>query len=230
MDLTLSFLLNIGTAVLLGMAIGIERQLRQHPAGLRTNTLVCVGAALFVSLGFMVTEHADPTRIAGQVVSGIGFLGGGVILREGLNVRGMSTAATLWCSAAIGTLAGGGLLPQAALGTAIILLIHLVLRPVVMRIDALTKSSTAVETSYRVRVVTREADSHLVRTILLRHVNGQPAMTVQGITTQDSDQPGMAGVVAEVFSHVRNDKFLEDLVARLCIEPSVTSVSWERVR
>jgi putative Mg2+ transporter-C (MgtC) family protein len=85
----LSFTLNIGAALLMGMVIGLERQFRQHPAGLRTNTLVCVGAALFVSVGLLIDHESSPTRVAAQVVSGIGFLGGGVILREGFNVRGM---------------------------------------------------------------------------------------------------------------------------------------------
>jgi putative Mg2+ transporter-C (MgtC) family protein len=229
MDPLLAFVLDIGTALLLGMALGVERQLRQHPAGLRTNTLVCVGAALFVSLSFRVGA-ADPTRIAGQVVSGIGFLGGGVILREGLNVRGMSTAATLWCSAAIGTLAGGGRRAEAALGAAAVLAVHLGLRPVVKRIDARLKGSRDVETFYRVRVVCREQDAPAVRTIILRHINAVPAMTVQGLSTQDGDRPDQGIVVAEIFSQERNDKRLDDLISRLGIEPSVTSVSWERLR
>ena len=98
------FVLNVGTALFLGMAIGIERQYRQRTAGLRTNALVCLGSALFVSLSHLIDHESSPTRVAGQVASGIGFLGAGVILREGLNVRGMNTAATLWCSAAVGTL------------------------------------------------------------------------------------------------------------------------------
>ena len=93
-----TFALNTGTALLLGMAIGLERQYRQHTAGLRTNTLVCLGAALFVSLPTFLPGESSPTRIAAQVVSGIGFLGGGVILREGLNVRGLATAATMWAT------------------------------------------------------------------------------------------------------------------------------------
>jgi putative Mg2+ transporter-C (MgtC) family protein len=230
MDPLLSFSLNVGAAVLMGMVIGLERQLRQHPAGLRTNALVCVGAALFVSLSTLIAPESDRTRVAGQVVSGIGFLGGGVILREGLNVRGMSTAATLWCSAAVGVLAGAGLLAEAAIGTAVILLIHVVLRPVVVLIDAHMKTATAVETSYRLRVVSNTQDVAVIRTIILRHVNGHPAMTVQGLAVQDSDKPGATAVVADIFSHERNDKFLNDLVSRLSLEHCVTAVSWERVR
>src|SRR5271154_1537115 len=102
------FLVNLGTAALLGIVIGFERQFRQQPAGLRTITLVSVGAAMFVSLSHLMHDTDSPTRVASYIVSGIGFIGGGVILREGLNVRGLATAATLWCSAAVGTLAGAG--------------------------------------------------------------------------------------------------------------------------
>src|SRR6516162_6818147 len=116
------FTLNIGAALVMGVVIGLERQWRQHTAGLRTNTLVCLGAALFVAMGALI---AEPSRVAAQVVSGIGFLGGGVILREGFTVRGMNTAATLWCSAAVGVLAGTGFLVEAALGTAAVLIVHL---------------------------------------------------------------------------------------------------------
>jgi putative Mg2+ transporter-C (MgtC) family protein len=226
---TAIFVLNMVVALLLGMAIGLERHLRHHPAGLRTNSLVCLGAALFVSLSRMVGNES-PTRIAAQVVSGIGFLGGGVILREGLNVRGMNTAATLWCSAAIGTLAGLGFLVEAAIGTAAILLTHVALRPIVRRIDARLKTAIDVETSYRVRVVCPNEEEGLIRTIFLRHINAQPNMTLQGLSTQDTDQPDKTAVVAEIFSNERNDRYLNDLVSRISIEPRISSVSWERIQ
>jgi putative Mg2+ transporter-C (MgtC) family protein len=223
------FTLNVACALLMGGAIGLERQFRQHTAGLRTNALVCVGAALFVSLSRFISPETSPTRVAAQVVSGIGFLGGGVILREGFNVRGMNTAATLWCSAAVGTLAGAGLLIQGAIGTAAVLLIHLTLRPLVRRIEARARTAQAVETLYRVKVVCPDEEGKVVRAILMRHVNAQPGMVVQGIATQDADQPGMTAVVAEVFSAQRNDRYLNDLVSRVSIEPGVSAVSWERV-
>jgi putative Mg2+ transporter-C (MgtC) family protein len=96
----------LGLAVLLGSGIGFERQWHQKMAGLRTNALVALGACGFVVFSAMVNP-ADPTRIAAQVVTGIGFLGVGVILREGINVHGLNTAATLWCSAMVGAFAGG---------------------------------------------------------------------------------------------------------------------------
>src|SRR5713226_6651154 len=129
-----TFALHIVLALTFGMAIGFERQYHQHPAGLRTNALVCVGAAMFVSLSQLMHDTASPTRIASYVVSGIGFLGGGVILREGLNVRGLNTAATLWCSAAVGVLSGLGQLVEAAIGATCILGANVLLRGVAQRI------------------------------------------------------------------------------------------------
>ena len=223
-----SFSLHVGAALAMGIALGLERQFRGHPAGLRTNALVCVGAALFVSLSRLMDDQNSPTRIASYIVSGIGFLGGGVILREGFTVRGMNTAATLWCSAAVGTLAGAGFATHALVGTVAVLGVHIGLRPVADWIDSRRKTSPDVEVSYRFRVVCDQKDETLIRTILLRHVNANPKMTVQGISTEDSAEPGRATVVVDIFSVQRNDRALEDLVRRVNIEPGVKSVSWDK--
>lgn len=221
------FALNIGAALAMGIAIGLERQWRQHPAGLRTNALVALGAALFVGLSTVVAREDSPTRIAAQVVSGLGFLGGGVILREGFNVRGLNTAATLWCSGAVGSLAGAGFPLEALAGTVSILLVHLGLRPVVRWIDARKRIAADVETYYRLRV---ESDAHhdaQIRQILLRHVNGHPKLTLQGLATEDTDA-NRTVVLADIFATERNDRALEEIVARVCIEPEVKAVSWQR--
>src|SRR4051794_16792999 len=149
---SMSFFLDMAVAMLLGVAIGAERQFRRHPAGLRTNALVCVGAALFVSMPRLIGGTEDPTRMAAAVVSGLGFLGGGVILREGLNIRGLNTAATLWCSGAVGALAGAGFPLPALVGTALILGVNLGLRPPSRWIDACRAVATDVEMGYRLRV------------------------------------------------------------------------------
>jgi putative Mg2+ transporter-C (MgtC) family protein len=119
-------LLRLALAAALGAAIGVERELREREAGLRTHTLVSLGAALFTiagAYGFGDFHGSfDPTRIAAQVVTGIGFLGAGAIIRQGLAVRGLTTAATLWVVAAIGLTAGAGYYAAAAITTAIVLL------------------------------------------------------------------------------------------------------------
>jgi putative Mg2+ transporter-C (MgtC) family protein len=119
-------LLRLALAAVLGGAIGFERELRDREAGLRTHTLVSLGAALFTiagAYGFRDFHTSfDPTRIAAQVVTGIGFLGAGAIIRQGLSVRGLTTAATLWVVAAIGLTTGAGYYSAAVITTAIVLL------------------------------------------------------------------------------------------------------------
>ncbi len=120
-------LLRLSIAAVLGGAIGMERELRERQAGLRTHLVVCVGSALFTLVSaygfrdFMVQGgslvRTDPTRIAAQIVSGIGFLGAGAIIRQGLSVRGLTTAATLWLVAAIGMASGAGYYDAAVIAT-----------------------------------------------------------------------------------------------------------------
>src|SRR6516225_10860021 len=159
----LYFTLDTGAALVMGAVLGLERQYQGHPAGLRINALVSVGAALFVSVStlFSGIPGVDPTRITAYVVAGIGFLGGGVIIREGLNVRGMNTAATLWCTAAIGVLCGLGYPLEALLGTGIVLLAHLALRPVSQWIDTHRKVAPDIEMAYHIRVVCKEPEQGL---------------------------------------------------------------------
>lgn len=122
----------LATALLAGAAIGAERQWHQKMAGLRTNALVALGAGGFVAFSDAVGQ-GDPTRMAAQVVSGIGFLGAGVILREGINVRGLNTAATLWCSAMAGTFAGGGYYVLSLGAAFFVAAVNIGMRPLVLR-------------------------------------------------------------------------------------------------
>ncbi len=223
-----SFLLNTGAALLMGMAIGLERQWRHHPAGLRTNTLVALGGALFVGLSSLLTgAESSPTRIAAQVVSGLGFLGGGVILREGLNVRGLNTAATLWCSGAVGCLSGAGFPLAGLVGTVAILAVHLALRPLVLRLEARSEAALDVETWYRLKVECASENDTVVRSILLRHAGDYRRMSLKALSTAEIDAKWTA-VTADFFSLDRNDRAMEELVARICIEPQIKSVRWER--
>lgn len=123
---TLDFILRILVAAGAGAAIGLERQWNNKSAGLRTNTLVALGACIFVLASVFTTEHAgDPSRVIGQVASGMGFLGAGVIFRHGINVQGLTTAATLWCSAALGCLAALGYYEFALICAVVVILINL---------------------------------------------------------------------------------------------------------
>jgi putative Mg2+ transporter-C (MgtC) family protein len=124
--LTMRLLLAAG----LGAAIGIERELRGKPAGLRTNILIAVGAALFTTVSLQLgSPGGTPHRIAAQIVTGIGFLGAGAILRSGEGIKGMTTAATIWVNAAVGMGAGAGEYVMASVATAITLVVLATLQP-----------------------------------------------------------------------------------------------------
>jgi putative Mg2+ transporter-C (MgtC) family protein len=136
--------LRVALAAALGAAVGAEREIRERAAGLRTHLLVAVGAALFT----IVSAYAwrdftfstprgivfDPTRVAAQIVSGVGFLGAGAIIRQGLSVRGLTTAATLWAVAAIGMAAGAGYYSAAVITTGVILFALWPLRTIAFRL------------------------------------------------------------------------------------------------
>ncbi|GAN63741.1 MgtC/SapB transporter [Acetobacter indonesiensis NRIC 0313] len=133
-----SFLDTFGSylsAFLFGTLIGAERQFRQRTAGLRTNALVAIGASAFVDLAERIGGDTSAIRVIAYVVSGVGFLGAGVIMKDGPNVRGLNTAATLWCSAAIGACTGCDMIAEAALLTVFILSANTILRVLVKWID-----------------------------------------------------------------------------------------------
>ena len=158
----------LGTALLFGAMIGFERQWHQRMAGLRTNALVSLGAAGFVVFSMAVAGDSSPTRVAAQVVSGIGFLGAGVILREGINIRGLNTAATLWCSAMIGTFAGAGQLVASAIAAAFVLLTNLFLRPLVALINRQPFGAVEIETHYSVELRCQGQQEAHIRALLLQ--------------------------------------------------------------
>lgn len=216
---------NPGTAVTLGAVIGFERQWRQRLTGLRTNTLVALGAASFVVFDSLFSGDAASTRVAAQVVSGIGFLGAGIIFREGLNVRGLNTAATLWCSAAVGVLAGGGALPYAAIAAAMVIAVNLLLRPLVQRINRQPLTSAELQSGYVVTVVCKgEGEAH-VRALLLqgRSAGSVHLRRLDSSNIEDSDR---VEVLAVLSADGRSDSTLEQIVGRLSLEPSVTAARW----
>jgi putative Mg2+ transporter-C (MgtC) family protein len=143
----------LAVAFVCGGLIGLERQIRQRSAGLRTMVLVAVGAAAFVALGGRLFGHSGQTSVVAYVVSGIGFLGAGVIMKEGAHVRGLNTAATLWATAAVGAFAGGGLFAEAAAVTAAVLAGNTLLRPIVDYINRRPVDADFTEALYQVHVI-----------------------------------------------------------------------------
>ena len=217
--------INLAVAFCLSAAIGFERQWRNRLAGLRTNTLVALGAASFVMFAALVPGEASPTRVAAQVVSGIGFLGAGLIFREGMSVRGLNTAATL-CSAAIGVLAGAGYLAYATLATGFVVFVNLLLRPIVSFINRQPLTSTELEIGYLVSLTCRAADEAHVRTLLLQGLVGS-GLALRGLESNDLNGGGRVCVTAHLTASHRVDADVEKIVGRLSLEPAVTAASWQ---
>ncbi|TQF73275.1 MgtC/SapB family protein [Rhodococcus spelaei] len=227
MDTTV-ILLRVALGLGLGAAVGIERQWRARIAGLRTNALVSLGATLFVIMGaYSFDGPGDPTRVAAQIVSGIGFLGAGVIMKQGASVTGLNTAATLWATAAVGALAGGGMYWVAVIGTVAIMAANTLLRPLGRLMDH-QPAKTGRElpsADYRFEVTCREdAEAH-VRGLTVQAIT-RPEFRLRSVQSFDTPGAGQVKVVAELTATERDDRLLEAAVSRLSLEPLVTHVRW----
>ena len=218
--------INLAVTAGLSAAIGFERQWRNRLAGLRTNTLVALGAASFVIFEGLIPGEASPTRVAAQVVSGIGFLGAGLIFREGMSVRGLNTAATLWCSAAVGVLAGAGYPLYAALSTGFILFVNLLLRPIVRFINRQPLTATELEIGYVLSVTCRSADEAHVRALLLQGLSGS-GLALRRLDSNDLQETGRVIATAFVTAPHRVDADVEKIVGRLSLEPTVSAARWQ---
>jgi putative Mg2+ transporter-C (MgtC) family protein len=215
----------LGAALALGSIIGFERQWHQKMAGLRTNALVALGACGFVVFSVML-GGGDPTRVAAQVVTGIGFLGAGVILREGANVHGLNTAATLWCSAMVGTFLGGGFWLPGTAAAGFVIITNLLLRPLVQRLNTRSFVSTDVETHYTVEITCKGVEEAHMRSLLL-HALSQAGLGLRRIDSEDISDTSKVAVTAQAVTGRRNDAALEQIVGRLSLEPHVTAATWQ---
>lgn len=218
------FAIRLSVGLGCGALIGLERQWRARTAGLRTNALVAAGATLFVLYSVAANDTDSPTRVAAYVVSGVGFLGGGVILREGFNVSGLNTAATLWCSAAVGVLAADGHLLFAIVATGIVVATHLLGRPLGHLIDRDRAEENLDPQPYRVQAVCRPESEQVVRAHLLRHTAGDDVV-LHGIRS-GLDDDGDAVLTAQLLVAGRAPDRLERLVAELSQQPGVNAVHW----
>ena len=218
----------LSLALLLGMLIGVERQWRQRSAGLRTNTLVCLGAAAFVELSSVLTHNSpsEVSRIIGYIVSGVGFLGAGAIMKEGATIRGLNTAATLWCSAAIGATAAAGEPRIAFFLCAVVIAVNFLLRPVTIYIDRISGSiSPDIQVAYVMRVACNERDEAHMRALLMQGL-ADAGLALQELESANAGQAGIVQITAQVLATARNDSALERLCGRLSLESAVSGVHW----
>ncbi|KTF69610.1 MgtC/SapB family protein [Sphingomonas sp. HT-1] len=220
----LDTLLSYTLALLLGAAIGAERQFRQRTAGLRTNALVALGASAFVDLSQRIAGDLEAVRVIAYVVSGIGFLGAGVIMKEGMNIRGLNTAATLWCSAAVGACAGSDMAAEAATLAVFVIAGNTLLRPVVNAINRVPLSGGQVEATYFVTLTTEPARVDVLRDLSTDHLElmRYPVAEIDTIERPD----GRTEIRARLVSTAALDADLDSIIVHLSNRHDVQHASW----
>ena len=217
-------------SLLLGSIIGIERHWHHKMAGLRTNILVSVGSTLFILLGLQISGDSSPSRIASQIVTGIGFLGAGVIMKEGLTIKGLNTAATLWCSASIGALCGIGSWKIAFAGTGFIILTHLIIRPLENYLNKFTFSnkSSYSKQEYILKIITQLDQEQRVQQALIDYLTS-PKVKIQSISSVNDN----IGQHVEIIAHITSIGNIEDKLQKISnlfnTEKGINRISWEAV-
>ena len=216
--------ISLSSAFFFGGLIGLERQYRQRTAGLRTNILVAIGAAIFVDAANRLTGHDGAVHVMAYVVSGIGFLGAGVIMREEGNVRGINTAATLWASGAIGACAGADLILEAGLATLFVLAANTLLRPVVSFINRQPLDTDSVEVTNSVYIITPK---HAQKIALKQFID---ILEGAGFQTQDvevhqfgSDEVEIQAVLT---ASAVNGAEMDALIATIAAKDYVNQAFW----
>lgn len=217
--------LNLTVALSCGAVIGSERQVRRRMAGLRTNALVALGAAAFVTFSGLFPAEVSPTRVAAQIVSGIGFLGAGIIFRDGFTVHGLNTAATLWCAAAVGMMAGAGAWPHALLLTGLVVFVNLGLRPLVRWMKLHTGTDGRGLRGFRFVLTCATADEAAMRALLLRTLALARLQLSQMGATETAENRVILTAVAS--GEGTSDEVIALAVQRLAAEPGTSHLRWE---
>lgn len=212
--------------LLLGAMIGFERQWHQKTAGLKTNALVALGAAGFVTFG-TAAGAGNPSQVAAQIVTGIGFLGAGVIMREGVNVHGLNTAATLWCSAMVGALCGFSMWQAGGIAALLVVFANLILRPVANRLNTRVQAGNEIESRYTITLTCAPADVGRLRQVLLQALATHHLPFQRLATQSDATQ---TVITAEALSpHVADDT-VDKLLADMDQDSAVLGTSWQVAR
>lgn len=222
----LDSVVSLAIAFVLGTLIGVERQYKQRSAGLRTNTLVAIGAAGFVDLAGRLAGDVEAVRVISYVVSGIGFLGAGVIMKEGANIRGLNTAATLWCTAAVGACAGADLPAEAIMLAAFVLAANILLLPLVDRINRAPIDEQDGEARFEVHATTQPETLARVRRLLIERLNAAnyPVADLEILDCADD----LVEVTAVLISTAVVVPEIETVVRELAADQAVIDASWER--
>ncbi len=212
------FLFRLFLALFLGAVIGIERQIKQRSAGLVTNSLVSLGAAIYILVAIKTNNgHEDNLRVLGQIVTGIGFLGAGVIMRDGFTIHGLNTAATIWCSASIGSLAGFGLWLEAIIGASVIVLSHILFKPIVDYINnrPYPGRKTVKNLGYLIKIITQTSNENNVKhssTEFLSELEGLQLRTIKSTYNETKEK---VEIMLEILTYDPNQSLINKFISQI---------------
>lgn len=222
------YVLRMGIALLLGAIIGLERQFSRQMAGLRTNALVALGSCLFCLITFQSPGEGDAFRIAAAVVTGIGFLGGGVIVRDGFTIKGLTTAATMWCTSAIGVAVAIGYVLEAIIATGMIILVNVVMRPLSQWIRAMRADSAPQQYQYHLIVACEQALAHQVR-VAVGQIAESSRLLLRTVDEMPGIKPENRRIALLLQSDREDSREVERVMALVLAQPGVVSAAWEPV-
>lgn len=225
------FTLRLAIAILLGFIVGLERQWTKHQAGILTNVIVCVGAYAYSAFSYIANQaNIDVTRIAAQVVCGIGFLGAGLILRDGTNVKGLATAATIWTIAAIGILCTLPNILFSVIVAVAIVILHLVLHPLSSFINRKRqydkKKEGKMESIYKISIKCTEETESDIRSDLVRIIRNKNGVLLHNLESNESDDANIK-IRAYITTVKKNDDIVESIIAHIGKEEGIISAGWK---
>lgn len=223
-----TYILRMVVAMGLGMIIGLERQFSRQMAGIRTNALISLGSCMFCLISFRAPGEGDAFRIAAAVVTGIGFLGGGVIVRDGFTIKGLTTAATMWCASAVGVSVATGYLLEAVAATVLIILVNFAMRPLSQRIRMMQANKPSQAYQYHL-VVACEKEMLMHVRIALGQIAEGSRLVLRTLDEMPSLKPETARFALLLQSDREDSREVERVLSAALAQPGVISAAWEPV-
>ncbi len=227
----MGFSIRLAIAIVLGFIVGLERQWTRHQAGILTNVIVCVGAYAYSAFSYIALgDNADVTRVAAQVVSGIGFLGAGLIIRDGINVRGLSTAATIWTTAAVGVLCTLPNIWFSVIVAVAIVILHLVLHPFSSYVNQKNhynkEKEARKECTYKITIVCTESSEIDIRSHLVKTIRDKNDVLLHTLESNETDDKNIK-IRAYVTTPKKNNDVIESLLIHVGKDEGIISAGWK---
>lgn len=232
------FSIRLGVAILLGLLIGFERQWTRHPAGILTNLIVCMGSFFFTAFGVLalatadgVVSRVDLSRIPSGIVSGIGFLGAGVMIKEGINIRGLNTAATIWATSAVGVLCCAFNLWFAVIAGLAIVLCHVIFHPISKLVTNRRynkEDASFAERLYSISVIVTDEAAPELREKLMLAIKNEKSLLLRNLETRDTDDDTVK-IKAVVSSVDKDETRIEKIISTMGVKNSVIQSGWKKI-